>query len=415
MATVTGMTAAAMQAIRDNTVVSAAFDSANHLILTKYDGTQIDAGTVAAATAVASGVVELATNAETLTGTDDTRAVTPAGLASIPGAKVQHLGSNTKTESQTYVDYPSGVSTLYLTTGSGWSVNNGFGTVMTVNLDGDRCYQTFYTRAGSPTGLPRVWTRSYHTTDGGGGWTLWHQFDISLNVTPTTGITQTTAFTAFPPGYSRMYFTTSSGTGWDFSGMAGEVTTYINGTDFGKQIFTQHVGGSSAKPAQWFRTANAASGWSAWQPVLADPGAWVSYTPTWTTQGGAHLPSFGNATIDCRSFKIGRKVDVKFEVTFGSTTNFGSGATTSDNWQFSLPYTAARSTDGVIGYVDMYQSATANGFGRAKMASGSTTLFQISISAGSTSAIGGDADSLSPFTWASGNTLKGMLTYESAS
>lgn len=83
MATVTGMTAAAMLAIRDNTIVSAAFDSSNHLILTKYDASTVDAGFVQDSTLTAKGLVELATTAETTTGTDTARAVTPSGLAAV--------------------------------------------------------------------------------------------------------------------------------------------------------------------------------------------------------------------------------------------------------------------------------------------------------------------------------------------
>jgi hypothetical protein len=85
MATVTGMTAAAMQAIRDGTVVSAAFDSANHLILTKHDGTTVDGGALGAATTTLAGPVALATNAQTQSGSSTNLAVTPAGLASLPG------------------------------------------------------------------------------------------------------------------------------------------------------------------------------------------------------------------------------------------------------------------------------------------------------------------------------------------
>ena len=91
MPTVTGMTAAAMIAIRDQMVVSASIDGAKHLILTTYDGTEIDVGSipgaVGAASDTASGIVELATSAETTTGTDATRAVTPAGLLSALNAK----------------------------------------------------------------------------------------------------------------------------------------------------------------------------------------------------------------------------------------------------------------------------------------------------------------------------------------
>jgi len=46
-----------------------------------------------AATATATGVVELATDAETSTGTDTGRAVTPAGLASLIGSDIQAYNS----------------------------------------------------------------------------------------------------------------------------------------------------------------------------------------------------------------------------------------------------------------------------------------------------------------------------------
>lgn len=49
MATVTGMTAAAMQVIQDSSVVSGHIDVSGHLILTRYDGSQIDAGTATGA------------------------------------------------------------------------------------------------------------------------------------------------------------------------------------------------------------------------------------------------------------------------------------------------------------------------------------------------------------------------------
>ncbi len=91
MATITGMTAAAMIAIRDETIVSAVINGSGHLILTQYDGGTIDAGAIkdaiATATTSATGLVELATTTETTTGTDATRAVTPAGLNAVSTTK----------------------------------------------------------------------------------------------------------------------------------------------------------------------------------------------------------------------------------------------------------------------------------------------------------------------------------------
>lgn len=84
MATVTGFTAARMLAIEAASVISGAINGSGHLILTKHDASEIDAGYMLASVPDASdtvkGIVELATDAESITGTDAVRAVTPASL-----------------------------------------------------------------------------------------------------------------------------------------------------------------------------------------------------------------------------------------------------------------------------------------------------------------------------------------------
>ena len=197
--------------------------------------------------------------------------------------------------------------------------------------------------------------------------------------------------------------------------MTGEVSTYKSGTNFGRQTFVQHSWGSTNTPEMWQRTSDGTTGWSAWKKLLHDPGAWLSYTPTWNTQSGTATPSLGNAIVSCRYQKIARTCNVKFFINFGSTTNFGAGATGTDNWQFSLPpgILAANAADDGLGFLEMYQSATNYGMGRVKLYS--TSGFRLGIGAGSSSGIGGDADSVTPFTWASGNYLRGTFTYETAS
>lgn len=86
MASVILFDAARMQAIEDGTVVSGLVDGFGHLILTHHDASTVDAGKVTAdnladADTTTKGIVELATSAETETGTDTVRAVTPKGLA----------------------------------------------------------------------------------------------------------------------------------------------------------------------------------------------------------------------------------------------------------------------------------------------------------------------------------------------
>lgn len=75
-------TKARMLAIEAGTIVSGVVQADGHLILTRHDGTTYDAGLVypISATDTVKGIVELATSAETITGTDLVRAITAAGL-----------------------------------------------------------------------------------------------------------------------------------------------------------------------------------------------------------------------------------------------------------------------------------------------------------------------------------------------
>lgn len=100
MATVTGLTATRMEAIEASSVVSGIINGSGHLILTKHDGSTIDAGAVLGSVPIASttvqGIVELATTSEATTGTDTTRAVTPAGLAAAVGTLVPDSSTTVK-------------------------------------------------------------------------------------------------------------------------------------------------------------------------------------------------------------------------------------------------------------------------------------------------------------------------------
>jgi hypothetical protein len=417
MATITGYTAARMQAIEDGTITTGLYDASGHLILTKHDGTQVDVGRTTAATTAQSGIVELATNAETQAGTDATRAITPAGLASLSGYRVQIVTG--VTEAATPAAWPYGVSLQSVTTGSGWSLNSGTGTIVTSSISSDYTIQEFYSNTGTG-GSTKSWQRSYTSAL---GWSSWAQRMLMVNLDPTA-FTQTTLRGNYPVGQSRLYYTTANGTGWDFNGTAGEIITYCESDNtFGRQVFTSHVGGSST-PFQWFRTANAAGGWTAWQKVITDPGGWITWTPTWTTSSGLHTPSWGNTAPIFRAFKMGRRVEVQFDIVFGSTVNFGTTPGTSDNWLFSLPaaWPAARADD-CLGWADMYHDKY--NFGLARCKTSSTTTFGLGIASaftGSSSVtpaadndIGGDVDSLSPFTWAVGDICRGTFTYESAS
>lgn len=143
-------------------------------------------------------------------------------------------------------------------------------------------------------------------------------------------------------------------------------------------------------------------------------GAWTAnWVPTWGTGTGLHTPLYGNAVTSGGYAKFGRLLLFTFGVTFGSTTNFGAGATVADNWLFALPGPAASAT--------FAGSQAICGFGRATQTSGQTipitvhvdasgANFQLDTSGGRQDGVAitnfGTLDSLSPWTWATGGAIQ---------
>lgn len=141
-------------------------------------------------------------------------------------------------------------------------------------------------------------------------------------------------------------------------------------------------------------------------------GAWSSWTPTWTTSTGLHLPSFGNAVISGTSVKVGRMLVFSLFITFGNTTSFGAAVTNGDNWWFSLPSSLTASA--------AFTAGNACGSGRVAASLGATAPVTVGVNAAGTSftldvaggradstaiTSAGSVDSLSPWTWAANNTL----------
>ncbi|MET9086231.1 hypothetical protein ABZX77_30890 [Streptomyces sp. NPDC004237] len=170
-------------------------------------------------------------------------------------------------------------------------------------------------------------------------------------------------------------------------------------------------------PGQYRDSDGQLQRWSgtAWTnyPVLP---TWQDWTPAWTTSSGSALPALGNATVSGRYVKFGTTVHMNFSITFGSTTTYGTGATTSDNWRFSLPVTAA-SVQPHIGYAELGVSNSARATARLYCAT--TGTFELLVVSGQPSATAltnsGAVDALTPWTWAAGNVIKGGATYEAAS
>ncbi|MEU3252872.1 hypothetical protein [Streptomyces sp. NPDC006997] len=155
---------------------------------------------------------------------------------------------------------------------------------------------------------------------------------------------------------------------------------------------------------------------STWDTYLKAPTSFTSWTPVWSTTTGVHLPSYGNATVNCRYVKLGRLVTYTMLIVFGSTTNFGSGATTADNWQLSLPVAAAQASY-PIGTATLDAGASRGLIALAQSSSDGTTLvlYPASGTVNASAVSSAVVDSVSPWTWASGSQLTVIGQYEAVS
>lgn len=126
-----------------------------------------------------------------------------------------------------------------------------------------------------------------------------------------------------------------------------------------------------------------------------------TYVPTWTSSGTA--PAIGNGSIAGRFIQLGKWVFVQFNLTFGSTSTFGTG-----EYIFSLPVTAAATSVGDIGAMRAADAGTAAYRGFAHIFS--TTSFKVETAA-SPAVIWGQ---LVPFTWGNTDRIEGHLVYEAA-
>ena len=133
-------------------------------------------------------------------------------------------------------------------------------------------------------------------------------------------------------------------------------------------------------------------------------GTWTSYTPTWN--GSSAAPSIGNGTLTGRYTQIGNVVIYVVRMTAGSTTTFGSG-----RYDFSLPVAPTNATAFIttFGSAMLADASTANAESATVVAmSGSYATFR------RTGGGFGDVTSSLPWTWASGDSISFVATYEVA-
>lgn len=138
-----------------------------------------------------------------------------------------------------------------------------------------------------------------------------------------------------------------------------------------------------------------------------NPGASVSYTPTWTGV------TIGNATVDARYILQGKLCTVTLSYVQGSTTSVTSQIL------FSLPFTAATRYTGttggqyMIGTAYMEDAGVSSYSGYIKV---NTTTTGALIAPGSAGAniTGVNATNTIPFTWGTGDLFASTFTYEIA-
>ena len=134
------------------------------------------------------------------------------------------------------------------------------------------------------------------------------------------------------------------------------------------------------------------------------PGAWSSWTPSWTNF------TVGNGTVTAKYVRVGRFIHFYVDVTLGSTSSMGTNA------RFSLPVTGVSrggtATTQPIGQA-RYWDTSASGTYQARLFYQSTTdatIQHLTVSGSNITSAG--TASNSPFTWANGDEIHIQGTYE---
>lgn len=127
---------------------------------------------------------------------------------------------------------------------------------------------------------------------------------------------------------------------------------------------------------------------------LENLGEWLSYTPTWTSDGTQ--PSLGNGTLSGRYTRIGNLVIAKVSLTTGSTTTYGTGV-----YSFSYPFTEDSAAGSVNGYGICFDTSGSAIYNVGWRNNVPTTMAAPIAFVGPTV----------PFTWATGDQFQGSISY----
>jgi hypothetical protein len=125
----------------------------------------------------------------------------------------------------------------------------------------------------------------------------------------------------------------------------------------------------------------------------------TAYTPTWTSSGDA--PAIGNGTLTGHYTKLGKRVDARIALTFGNTTDPGTGM-----WFLGLPFAAGYTGD--VGLVGLDNVGNESWTGMARTAATSTSVYMTTTSGDVLAALVGAAV---PFAWGDTDVLTINISY----
>lgn len=228
--------------------------------------------------------------------------------------------------------------------------------------------------------------------------------DVQFNGTSRMSVSAVGRLTASPANTATkgLYSAAAAGfTGNLIEGALNAVTKF-SVTETGNTTYTGSLTGGSAGQFAVDASGNVTAAGN------ITVGAWVSYTPTWTSTGTA--PAIGNGTLVGRYSLQGKTCTVMVGLTFGSTTTAGTGT-----YAFALPFTAVtRAGNAWIGQALVTDSGVASTAGVCQVVSGGTTAIPVGPSNSTTTNNGAGWGATSPFSFGTNDSMYLTFTYEIA-
>lgn len=132
---------------------------------------------------------------------------------------------------------------------------------------------------------------------------------------------------------------------------------------------------------------------------------WTTFTPSWFSNSTA--PSIGNGTLSGRYINTGATVLMAFELVGGSTTNWGAGL-----YEWAYPKLPASSS--AFGGWMYGENLNSTGYYFLPRFSISSRWEMAETSSVTNGLVNATVASFSPFTWATGDYIRGYMFYEAA-